>query len=79
MKRIEIMAQILSEVSERPVSEVREGLELFAASHPSPQFHEELSEAEAEKLLKELRQEKSGIAAWLVQGARLVGLNHGNA
>ena len=68
MTNQDVMLQILHEVTGEPKSRFRPAIEMSKALCLSHRFDEELSPAEAEKLLKELRQEKVGILNWLIEG-----------
>jgi hypothetical protein len=71
----DILLQILSEVTGLPQSRFKPAIEMSKALCLSHQFDEELSPAEAEKLLKELRQEKAGILNWMIGGAVMANRN----
>lgn len=74
MKYRDVFIQILSEVSGRSKADLTEMLRLAAEARPEMNagFDKELSEEEAQSMLAKLRNEKEGIAAWLVQGAMAV-------
>jgi hypothetical protein len=70
MTNADVFIQILSEASGRPPDQVQDMLDNFlrftGASH---RFDQELSDAQAEELLIQLRRELPGIRRWLAQGA----------
>ncbi len=66
----DIMVQILHEVTGKPKSTFTPVLEASKRLCPSHRLDEELSPAEAEKLLQGFRQEKAGILYWLIEGNR---------
>jgi len=80
MKRRDVCIQILHEVSGRPKEFVEA---MFDASinlaPPAGQkkYFEEISDKEYEDLLNGLRQEKEGIADWLMRGNLDFVLRHG--
>lgn len=67
----EIFTQILHEVTGRPKTEVAALVDhvkaRFSGQH---RWDEELSPDESQQLLEALRQEKSGILNWLLEGKR---------
>ena len=69
MTRRNVFTQILSEVSEKPTKDIAEildqFLQAFAGKH---KFDEVLPDQQADQMLQELREEKEGIRAWLIQG-----------
>lgn len=65
MTRREIIIQILSEVSGKPKSFVREVVDIVPVSDA---MDSELPKGEAEAVLNQLRQEKAGILNWLIEG-----------
>ena len=66
----DVMLQVLSEVTGAPKSRFRATIEMSKPLCLNHRFDEEVPPAEAEKLLKELRQEKAGILSWLLEGNR---------
>ena len=71
MTRADIFSQILSEASGKPKTEIADMLEDFRIRMGDrDKFDEQVSEAEAQKLLAALRGELPGIRAWLAQGNR---------
>lgn len=76
----DIMAQILSEVTDKPKDQVDDLLEEFKKRFPVQyNLDEEVPPEKAEQLLDSLRKEKSGILAWLVRGGMLAGEPQGHA
>lgn len=71
-----IMIQILHEVTGRPKKELHRLIKSFRAGLPDQGrgFDKKLTPAEAEDLLNQLRKEKAGILAWLIEGATLARL-----
>jgi len=74
VKYREVFLQILSEVSGRTKKDLEKLLLLAIEARPEilAAYDKELSEEEAQSMLAKLRNEKEGIAAWLVQGAMAV-------
>lgn len=68
MKRQDIFAQIISEVSGSSKSEVLELIESSKKLYPVAKWDEEVPKEEAEKMLCDLRKEGPGILAWLIEG-----------
>lgn len=70
MKHQDVMAQIFSEVTNKPVSYWADVLNGFKKAAPEARtgLEKELTQEEAETLLAQLRQEKAGILNWLIQG-----------
>jgi len=64
----DVMAQILSEASGKPVSTTKELVAMMASVAPD-KFAQEIPEAEMAGLLQKLRGELPGIRGWLEQGA----------
>ena len=79
MTKKDIIVQVLVEVSEKPVDFVKGLLERFDEEHPGAKWNDELPDEEAQRMLSDLRREKSGIMAWLVRGAIDVAKNTGHA
>ena len=78
--RSDIFIKILSETTDKTEKEVQALLDAFKAAHPGEhKFDEKLPVHEAEKLMDELRAERSGILAWLEHGARRVEKRTGHA
>ena len=70
MTNAEVMAQILSEASGKPVEEVQQFVAELAKGFGSrTKLNVELSEADAAELLRALRKELPGIRQWLIEGA----------
>lgn len=69
MKTSDVICKILSEVSGKPESYVRE---IWNVIPPEQINDKELTDQEAEELLNSLRKEKAGILNWLIQGEREV-------
>ena len=69
MTNAEIMAQILSEASGRPLESVQGLVKDMAKAFGSrTRLNEEVPHARAQELLAQLRTELPGIRAWLAQG-----------
>ena len=65
----EVFMQILTEIANEHKEEVREILEVFQSTIPGlNKFDKELSAAEAQQLLTELRKDKDSIRVWLFRG-----------
>ena len=75
MRNIDVMAAVLSEVTNQPAQHWRRTmLAAVGASGGNvadTQLLTELSDVEANDLLTKLRAAKQGILAWVVQGAKL--------
>ncbi|MCZ7554754.1 MAG: hypothetical protein M5U05_19625 [Anaerolineales bacterium] len=70
MTRGDLIVTILVEVTGRPPATFELVLDAARAMAPGHRLDEELSPAEAAKLLASMRAEREGILTWLVQGAR---------
>ncbi len=84
MTRGDVFLQILHEVSGKPKEFLSDILEAFKSAVPGQhKFDEEMSDADGEKLLAQLRMEKEGIRQWLIKGYLQVVLDkaepHGHA
>ena len=80
MTNKDVLIQILSEVSGKPKSEVESLFENIKGNMPlGNKMDKELSDQDAEKLLSNLRKEKSGIMDWLIQGAKVMDKKTGHA
>lgn len=69
MTNADVMVQILSEASGKPKSEFAAMLACFPPEKRG-QLDKELTDDEAKRLIESLRQEQSGILAWMVKGAK---------
>lgn len=72
MTHIDIMTQILHEVSGKPRDEIAAIVE-SGVTHfiPNPaRLREEMPDEEAQRILSNLRKEKAGIWNWLLEGRR---------
>lgn len=79
MTREDIFIQIISEVSGKTKQEIKELLNISNEAHPGDKWNEQIPDKEAEELIVKLRNEGSGILAWLVRGAMDVARNKGHA
>lgn len=72
MKNEDVMATILGEVTGKPKQEIQMRLNWVKNHRPESRagLEQEISEADADKLLTALRKEKSGILNWLLEGLR---------
>ena len=69
MTYFDVIAQILSEASEKPLDEARKVLvDAIEAVGTPGRFYEALSDDEARRLLHGLRSELPGIRRWLAEG-----------
>lgn len=68
MKVRDVLVQIVAEISGRPVADVAASLEWFSEMHP--ELKEDLDRPAPPGLLDKLREEKPGITAWAMEGAR---------
>jgi hypothetical protein len=68
MTNADVMAQILSEASRKPIGVVRELMKAMAPQFGSA-LHNEISEERVQELLASLREELPGIRRWLFEGA----------
>jgi len=69
MKRRDVFIQILHEVSNKPKAEIGKMLDDWLKANPGPnKFDEEISVVEYERVLGGLREQKEGIARWLMSG-----------
>ena len=69
MKRRDVFIKIMHEVSGKPEAFVEDMLDAIISTIPEQhKFDEEISDAEYEQTLQELRKEKEGIAQWLHEG-----------
>ena len=72
----DIIVQILSEATGKPIKEVTALFETIEDKFPiGCDLSDELSNDKAETLFKELWQEKTGIVKWLVDGKMMVEKN----
>ncbi len=71
MTNRDVMVQILHEVTGKPKKQVEKIVKALRFSLPDKchKYDQRLTPDESEKLLTELRTEKEGILAWLVNGA----------
>lgn len=79
MTKADVFVQILHEVTGKSKEEVRILLDEATAQTGRAGFDEELTDAEAEQWLEDLRKEKDGIMNWLLRGAQEVERNAGTA
>ena len=76
----DIIVQILSEATGKPIKEVTALFETIEDKFPiGCDLSDELSNDKAEKLLNELREEKAGILKWLIDGELRIEKNTVNA
>jgi hypothetical protein len=77
VKRRDVFTQILHEVSGKPKAAMEDMLNGFLSTIPGQhKFDEEISDTEYEQLLNVLRNEKEGIAKWLMDGYQKFVLQH---
>lgn len=71
MTNQDVLVQILHEVTGKPIKQVRRIVKAVRSALPDRgrKYDQRLTPDESEKLLAELRTEKEGILAWLVNGA----------
>ena len=71
MTNLDIFATVVSEAVGETFAAVRQNMEnLIRISGSAGKFYDDVPDAEAEKLLTELRAERSGILKWYVDGIR---------
>jgi hypothetical protein len=75
MTHFDVMARVLSNATGKPLDEIRQMIEIFDRSRPSPKLREEISDAEAQEMIARMGGDKAGILNWLSQGAARAAAN----
>ena len=63
-----VILQILAEITGKPEVTFKPALDAVRAMSPNNRLDVELSPDEAQRLLTQLRAEKTGILKWLIEG-----------